>query len=65
MGVPFVEDRVMGRFFAISQDGFVVMSRKGWVGQFLWGGVDGRTYTEACDEDFYGRRVTFRWHFGH
>jgi hypothetical protein len=32
IGVPFVEERVLGRLLTISQDGFVVMSRKGWVG---------------------------------
>lgn len=29
MGVPFVEDRVVGREEAMDQEGLVVMSRKG------------------------------------
>lgn len=29
---PLVEVSVLGRFFATSQEGFVVMSRKGWGG---------------------------------
>ena len=63
MEEPLLDGRVLGRFLAISQEGFLVMSRKGWGDRLegTGGRVRWEAYTEPGDKDFYGRHGIVVW----